>query len=95
MNKKTIIIIISVIIGLALISILIWRINVWRHTRISPNTPQNYGSCECPSDRPIKGNAQSGIYHMPDGVYYDRTCAERCFATEDEAQDAGYRKSKR
>lgn len=95
MNKLWIITIILIILGIAIAVLLIWRINIWNKTRISPDTPQNLYSCECPSDRPIKGNAQSGIYHMPNGTYYDRTCAERCFATEDEAIDAGYRGSKR
>ena len=76
-----------------LISAGLW-VNHWYHTRISPNTPQaNTG--DCPSDKPIKGNAQSGIYHMPGGQYYKETRPERCFATEQEAQEAGYRKSKR
>jgi multidrug efflux pump subunit AcrA (membrane-fusion protein) len=53
----------------------------------------------CPSDHPIKGNrSQSGsqrIYHVPGGAFYDRTTPVRCFATEDEAVAAGYRRSQR
>jgi hypothetical protein len=44
----------------------------------------------------IKGNISSKgerIYHMPGGSFYDRTAAEMCFATETEAQSAGFRKS--
>jgi micrococcal nuclease len=48
---------------------------------------------ECPASAPIKGNESSGIYHMPDGSYYDATEAEECFATEAAAQAAGYRAS--
>lgn len=48
----------------------------------------------CPADQPIKGNAQSKIYHLPDAKYYDQTKPEECFATEQEATKAGYRKSK-
>lgn len=66
----------------------------WYHTRISPNTPQAKTG-DCPSDKLIKGNAQSGIYHMPGGQYYKETRPERCFANEKEAQDAGYRRSKK
>ena len=48
----------------------------------------------CPPDAPIKGN-QSGIYHVPGGQFYDRTNPEECFASEEDAQAAGYRKSQR
>ena len=50
---------------------------------------------DCPSEAPIKGNASSGIYHVPGGQFYDRTNAEECFAAESDAQDAGYRPSRR
>ena len=50
---------------------------------------------DCPSEAPIKGNASSGIYHVPGGQFYDRTYAEECFAAESDAQDAGYRASRR
>lgn len=46
----------------------------------------------------IKGNISSGgekIYHMPGGAFYTRTNPEMCFATEAEAQAAGFRKSSR
>ncbi|KEI01762.1 ComEC/Rec2 family competence protein [Clostridium botulinum] len=46
----------------------------------------------------IKGNINSKgekIYHIPGGVYYDKTVAEVWFNTESEAQAAGYRGSKR
>jgi len=66
----------------------------WYHTRISPNTPQSRAT-SCPENKPIKGNAQSGIYHMPGGQYYKATRPERCFTSEEEAQNAGYRKSTR
>lgn len=49
----------------------------------------------CPSSHPIKGNASSGIYHVPSGAYYSRTVPEECFKTEAAAKAAGYRKSKR
>jgi micrococcal nuclease len=48
----------------------------------------------CPSEAPIKGN-QSGIYHVPGGQSYERTIPEECFASEEEAQAAGYRKAQR
>jgi hypothetical protein len=49
---------------------------------------------DCPAWAPIKGNANSGIYHVPGGRYYSRTKPEECFATEAAAQAAGYRRSK-
>lgn len=61
-----------------------------RPTRTAP-----YSSGDCPSWAPIKGNGNSGIYHVPGGAYYDVTNAEECFATESAARNAGYRASKR
>ncbi|WP_449569596.1 cell wall-binding repeat-containing protein [Microbacterium sp. MC2] len=57
-------------------------------TRTSPT------SKTCPSWAPIKGNANSMIYHLPSGRYYDRTVPEDCFRTESAARAAGYRASK-
>ncbi len=57
------------------------------------------GGYSCQFGYPIKGNltTSSGdmIYHVPGGQYYDRTIAEECFATEADAQAAGYRRSLR
>jgi NAD(P) transhydrogenase subunit alpha len=53
------------------------------------------GSVDCPSDYPIKGNASSHIYHVPDGGSYNRTIPEFCFATEADAEAAGYREAQR
>ena len=49
----------------------------------------------CPGSHPIKGNASSMIYHVPGGAFYARTKPEECFATEADAQAAGYRRSQR
>lgn len=45
----------------------------------------------------IKGNisANSKIYHVKGGAFYDRTNPEMCFSTEQQALDAGFRKSSR
>lgn len=51
--------------------------------------PQN--GYPCPPDAPIKGNASSGIYHQPGDEFYEETNPEDCFATPQEAEDAGYR----
>lgn len=44
----------------------------------------------------IKGNRNSGIYHVPGGASYARTYANvECLNTEAEAQAAGYRRAQR
>jgi large subunit ribosomal protein L17 len=43
-----------------------------------------------PEGFPIKGNADSMLYHAPDSEYYDRTVAEVWFATEEDAEQAGF-----
>jgi hypothetical protein len=49
----------------------------------------------CPSDHPIKGYAsqhsQAGVYYAPGSASYVRVNPERCFASETEARQAGYR----
>ncbi len=49
----------------------------------------------CPSTHPIKGNADSGIFHVPGGMFYDRTVPERCYATAADAEADGFRQAKR
>lgn len=49
---------------------------------------------ECPPGYPIKGNDNSGIYHVPGGRFYARTVPERCYATEADAEADGYRRAK-
>ncbi len=48
----------------------------------------------CPPGYPIKGNDNSGIYHVPGGRFYERTVPDRCYADEDDAQADGYRRAK-
>lgn len=53
---------------------------------------------DCPATHPIKGNDSSSgefIYHRPGQQAYDRTEPEACFATEADAQIAGYRAAQR
>jgi micrococcal nuclease len=72
----------------------------------SPPAPPATGSgrtapisvSDCPASHPIKGNVSSSgelIYHVPGGQFYSRTNPEECFATEADAQAAGYRRSQR
>lgn len=56
----------------------------------APPSPPPMGRA-CPPDRPVKGNLPSGIYHVPGSPSYEETNPERCFATPEEAAQAGFR----
>ena len=43
-----------------------------------------------PKGYEIKGNADSGLYHLPGSAFYDRTVAELYFATAEDAEAAGF-----
>ena len=45
-----------------------------------------------PEGYPIKGNADSMLYHVPGSAFYDRTDAEFWFDTEASAEAAGFQK---
>ncbi len=45
-----------------------------------------------PEGYPIKGNADSMLYHVPGSPHYNRTKAEVWFATEEAAEAAGFSK---
>lgn len=45
-----------------------------------------------PEGFPIKGNADSMLYHVPGSSHYDRTVAEVWFTTEEDAERAGFAK---
>ena len=49
----------------------------------------------CPASHPVKGNADSGIYHVPGGTFYDRTTPERCYVSAEAAEADGFRRAKR
>ena len=67
-------------------------LTIKQRPRPSRTDPDAWG--ECPSWAPIKGNADSMIYHVPGGRWYDATIAEECFTTESAARAAGYRPSR-
>ena len=46
---------------------------------------------EAPEGFPIKGNADSMLYHVPESSHYARTVAEVWFATPGDAEAAGFR----
>ncbi|KGP71780.1 hypothetical protein [Pontibacillus yanchengensis] len=66
-----------------------------------PPAVQPETDSQMPIDVPsilIKGNRNSRgdrIYHMPGGQFYERVTAVETFETEEEAQQKGYRRSKR
>jgi large subunit ribosomal protein L4 len=43
-----------------------------------------------PKGFPVKGNADSGLFHEPDGQWYDATVAEFYFKTAEDAEAAGF-----
>jgi hypothetical protein len=52
------------------------------------------GTADCPPGFPIKGNAQSLIYHTPESRVYEQTIPEFCFSTAEAAEAAGFRTPK-
>jgi hypothetical protein len=52
------------------------------------------GTAACPAGYPIKGNAQSMIYHTSESRVYEQTIPELCFATSQDAEAAGFRAPK-
>ena len=44
----------------------------------------------CPYEFPIKGNAESSIYHTPSSPYYHKTNAEVCFDSVEAARRFGF-----
>jgi DNA-binding protein HU-beta len=48
------------------------------------------GSTECPAGYPVKGNVDSGIYHVPGSSSYAQTIPEFCFSSAEAAEAAGF-----
>jgi len=46
-----------------------------------------------PKGYDIKGNADSGLYHEPDGRWYDSTVAEFYFKSAEDAEAAGFKRA--
>ena len=49
----------------------------------------------CPPSHPVKVKLASGIFHVPGGMNYERTHADRCYADTDAAESDGFRPAKR
>ncbi|WP_415099786.1 50S ribosomal protein L4 [Nocardioides sp.] len=50
-------------------------------------------SGKAPKGYDIKGNADSGLYHEPDGQWYDATVAEFWFKSAEDAEAAGFKRA--
>src|SRR6476620_1908038 len=46
-----------------------------------------------PEGYTVKGNADSGLYHEPDGQWYDQTVAEFWFKSAEDAEAAGFKQA--
>ncbi|MGC4153237.1 MAG: hypothetical protein QM628_09170 [Propionicimonas sp.] len=60
---------------------------------VKPSVKRGSGY-DCPPGYPVKGNADSMIYHMPGDRYYKATKPEECFRSAAAARSAGYRRAK-
>ena len=61
-----------------------------------PHGPGSHAATDdgsAPEGFDIKGNADSMLYHLPSGRYYEATIAEAWFATEEAAKAAGFKKA--
>ncbi len=69
--------------------------NLHISSKDSPASATTLNSLDLDNCTSIKGNISgtSKTYHIPGGSFYDRTTPEMCFATESEAQSAGFAKS--
>jgi hypothetical protein len=48
----------------------------------------------CPASHPVKAKLSSGIFHVPGGTNYNRTLADRCYASAEAAESDGLRPAK-
>ena len=75
-------------------------------TTETPETPETTEKAELPQGAKaplksggapkgyeVKGNADSGLYHEPDGQWYDQTDAEFYFKTAEDAEAAGFKRA--
>ncbi len=62
---------------------------------VDPDWVRGDGSHECPESHPIKAKASSMIYYSPESGHYGLTIPDVCFASELDAESAGYRAPRR
>jgi len=60
---------------------------------LGDSAPGN-GTSTAPFGYPVRGNARSGIYHVPGAFAYDRTIATIFFTNSEAAEGAGFRAAK-
>ncbi len=60
-----------------------------------PDWVRGDGSHDCPASHPVKAKANSMIYYLPESGHYDRTIPDVCFASDLDAEAAGYRPPRR
>jgi hypothetical protein len=65
-----------------------------RATDVPEGAIRGDGTVSCPPGFPVKGNAQSMIYHTAESRVYGQTIAELCFSSPEAAEKAGYRSPK-
>ena len=62
---------------------------------VDPDWVRGDGSLDCPVSHPVKAKANSMIFYVPESGHYDRTIPDVCFASELDAESAGYRPPRR
>jgi hypothetical protein len=62
---------------------------------IEPDWVRGDGTLDCPDSHPVKAKASSMIYYIPESGHYGLTIPDVCFATDLDAQAAGYRAPRR
>ena len=71
-----------------------WSLRLLRRPPTSPIGSRRTTMGRVRRSHPIKANDNSNIFHVPGGRFYERTRAERCYATAEAAIADGYRQAK-
>ncbi len=62
---------------------------------IDPDWVRGDGSQDCPEAHPVKAKVNSMIYYVPESGHYGLTIPDVCFASDADAEAAGYRAPRR
>jgi len=62
---------------------------------VDPDWVRGDGSHDCPASHPVKAKASSMIFYLPESGHYGLTIPDVCFASELDAESAGYRAPRR
>lgn len=71
------------------------EVEIIEEEAIDPDWVRGDGSHDCPRSHPVKAKASSMIYYLPESGHYDRTIPDVCFASDVDAEAAGYRAPRR